>query len=541
MHYNLTLPEKLSGGAPERGLSVRMNFVLLGAILLLGIAIRYYQLGYFSIWYDEGFTINYAYNFAWSLRFLSVDLSSDPPLLPAMTHFWYRLALSQGLTPGSESFDAFIRLLPFAFSVALLPLVYVLTRMLVADARVALAATLICALSPYHLFYAQELKPYSLYAMLVVAAAILHLQALRSDKTWIWLCYGLLLTLSLYSHFIAAWNILLFNAHVIFVQIQEKKIRWGWVYSQVAAFLLCLPVIVMAARISGIYENATTIYALSPDLKQPFISFKTFFAGYSAAVGFYHAIFLLALALLGVGLFYMRKRPVHLGFYLFYGALPIVGNVVFWQLRTLPIYEHRLFIVCSVYVFIVVAYAVFQLPRKAQYAVLAAYIILTPIFLFDYYRQNFHPLETHRMGVRQKVDSRSVAAYLREAASEENAVILHAAHFTFYPMRHYLWGTDFAQHNVYHDEGELHGTLGSYPHRPLWESYQALPVYLGEATAGHNEIWFVQSWWEPHETPEHVARMLDWLEAEFRVVDSHEFYGITLHQYRRPSVEGMAY
>ena len=502
-------------------------FILLFLISLLAILIRLHGLGRFSIWYDEGFTINYAFNFVWSLQFLSVDITSDPPLLPFMVHFWYHFGLYLGLTPGTETFDMYLRLLPFSFSVITVPLVYCLALLVIKDKTVALLGAFLCAISPYHLFYAQELKPYSLYTVLILGAAIYHLKALKSDKTIHWLMFSLLISLGLYSHFIAAWNILLFNFHVIAIQVLDKKIRWKWVYSQILAGIVCLPVILMAARISTIYENATTIYSIRPDFKQPFLTFKTFFAGYGASMGFYHLIFIVSLVLFVAGLFLLRKNKRLVLFFLYYGCLPIFGNVLFWQIRTLPIYEHRLFIVCSIYCFILIGFTINMLPRYAKYAIGAIYIILAPIFLIDYYNQNLHPLETHRMGVRYKVDNRSAAAFIAENI-QDNEIVVHATHFTYYPFIYYLINNPVHQCNIYVDHGELEGTLGSYPNVNLWNTYGALPVQIADATYNYSGIWFVISWWEPHETPPHIVNMQHWLSENYMELGTYEFDGIKI-------------
>jgi mannosyltransferase len=128
-------------------------------ILMGGFALRLYQLGAQSLWYDE--TVS-AYLASKSIPELIAHTAGDihPPGYYLLLHLWTRLA-------GSSEFAlAFFSLF---FGVLLIPLTYSLARRLMGR-TVALWSALLVAVSPYNLWYSQEVRMYTLGAALGLVA-----------------------------------------------------------------------------------------------------------------------------------------------------------------------------------------------------------------------------------------------------------------------------------------------------------------------------------------------------------------------------------
>ncbi len=124
-------------------------------IIMGGFALRLYQLGAQSLWYDE--TVS-AYLASKSIPALITHTAGDihPPGYYLLLHAWARLA------GNSEFALAFFSLF---FGVLLIPLTYTLARRLMGR-TVALWSTLLVAISPYNLWYSQEVRMYTLGAAL---------------------------------------------------------------------------------------------------------------------------------------------------------------------------------------------------------------------------------------------------------------------------------------------------------------------------------------------------------------------------------------
>lgn len=198
---------------------VKKRHTLLLLILLIGLALRLYRLGVDSLWYDE--TVS-AFLAAEPVSELIGHTARDihPPGYYLLLHFWTAAA------GHSEFALAFFSLI---WGVLLIPLTYRLARRLV-DPPTAAWSALLVALSPYHIWYSQEVRMYTLGAALGMITAYCGLYVLAStggpDKyalqksiksgsnRFFWLGYVLSAALGLYTLYYFAF--LLLAIHAIF-------------------------------------------------------------------------------------------------------------------------------------------------------------------------------------------------------------------------------------------------------------------------------------------------------------------------------------
>ncbi len=147
-----------SGGAP---------WLAPAAIMLLGLALRLFRLGADSIWYDEGVSL-YLANL--SIPALIAHTAGDihPPLYYAALHLWLAAAGHSQFAAAFFSLFCGILLIPATFVTA--------QRLL--GRNVAVLAALLVALSPYHLWYSQEMRMYTLGALLALLSFYFLLRAL---------------------------------------------------------------------------------------------------------------------------------------------------------------------------------------------------------------------------------------------------------------------------------------------------------------------------------------------------------------------------
>jgi uncharacterized membrane protein len=101
-------------------------------------------------------------------------------------------------------------------SVAALFLVWLLARALFADARAGWLAAALMAVSPLHVRYAQEARPYALWSLAVLAASVLLLRARRRGTWGGWVAYAVAAAAALHTHLL---SLLVLLAHAVFVAL----------------------------------------------------------------------------------------------------------------------------------------------------------------------------------------------------------------------------------------------------------------------------------------------------------------------------------
>ena len=150
-------------------------------ILLGGTALRLFRLGADSLWYDETVSTYLAGSPLLELiRHTAGDI--HPPLYYALLRGWlllmgYGSGRADPAGIGLEFSAAFFSLF---FGVALIALAYALARR-VADRRVALVAAAAVAVSPYNVWYSQEVRMYTLGAALGAVVVYALLRAVQAS------------------------------------------------------------------------------------------------------------------------------------------------------------------------------------------------------------------------------------------------------------------------------------------------------------------------------------------------------------------------
>ncbi|HPO13445.1 MAG TPA: glycosyltransferase family 39 protein [Candidatus Hydrogenedentes bacterium] len=512
--------------------------MILMAIILFGALLRLYGLWVPSLWYDEGCTFAQSQSLTLSLDFINTETISDPPLPIAMTGLWkWILSHCSSLPPYSPTSDFLLHLLPCVLSILSLPLTYCAGKALLKNDAAAIIATFLCAISPFQIYYAQELKAYAHFLVVWLGAFYCFIKVLENDRPRHWIGMVLLQILSMYTHFFSVWNIFLFNLYFALMLFQHREKLVKWTLSQAVVLLFTLPMILLVYEWSFIFNSITlNSWSVRPDAKTAFITFKTFFAGYSASSLVYWPLFAMTAVLFLSGLFALRRKKSVVLMILLQTVFLILLNVLVWRMRNFPFYEHRVFIFAAAIVYMTVAYGIVALPHKV---LRTGIVILICLFTFpalrDYYVQNLHPMQTHRMGVRYKVDNRDAAAYIASQWKPGDKVG-HTSSFTLMPFRVYLPGAPQAFLRL--SEEELFGFLASLPADKLWSRYGIAPVRAESFTQDAPRVWLVESWWEPRELAPSVLNLRGWFDTHFTRVSSQAFDGVTTYLYVRKPQSG---
>ena len=129
-----------------------------------------------------------------TIKGLAVEEPQLPPLYFTMVRFWVQWFGSSVVW--TRSLSAIFSLLAF-------PCLYWMCRQLFESPITAWLAIALIAISPFHLLYAQEARPYSLWLTTILLSNAALLSAMRLRTKLRWIIYAVTLSLSFYTHLLS--------------------------------------------------------------------------------------------------------------------------------------------------------------------------------------------------------------------------------------------------------------------------------------------------------------------------------------------------
>ncbi|MFC1682630.1 glycosyltransferase family 39 protein [Candidatus Zixiibacteriota bacterium] len=417
----------------------------LALILLLGTVLRLWRLGNQSFWWDEVYSATLS---AKSLGAVIPRFGQTPTLYHILLHFW--LYLGQG--------DVWIRLLSVLFGVIGLWLIYLLGKSLL-DARHGLLCAFLVAISPFHIWYSQEARMYSLLTLLSVASMVFFVKFLKEDKRG--MVYGWVLTtgLAVYTHYYAAFAIVAQFLFLIFF-LPRYRSRWPRILSAMGIMALFILPIVILMLFGDQLANACAVGAGGNPV-QIFSFPYTFFAfsmGFSygpsiaelhrsatfATVRPYLGQILPALLLFAIlfiaGLRSLWRERERFVFLLLYMLVPIVGAVLFSMLWPQLSFNVRYASTAlAAYILILARGLLAWRSKFVRWMFMALLVVFVLLSLHGHFYQDRYAKEDHRS-----------AAEFISAYAEQGDVILttHQIPFTYYyrgplTVRSLFWSPKF--------------------------------------------------------------------------------------------------
>lgn len=228
-------------------------------ILLTGTILRAYHLGDAPYSLDELFSIKHA-----SLPFMdiisNVDNEPHPPFYYILLHFW------MGIFGSSEIAT---RSLSVLFGVVSIYLMWCLGTLLF-NRETGLIASLILAISSFHIRYSQESRMYSLMVMLTLVSMYFFVKMQGGKDHKYYPYYLISSTLLLYSHIYGIFIILAQNFYVAIILFTSltrgKNIRKSpakgfsiknWIVLQSILFVVFIPwLLVLGSQIMGVNDGS---------------------------------------------------------------------------------------------------------------------------------------------------------------------------------------------------------------------------------------------------------------------------------------------
>jgi len=340
-------------------------FAILGSEELMTIKI---------IWYDEAYSSYFAqHGLGDVVRLSGVD--STPMFFYLLLWVWQKIA---GLSV------VLLALLPFVFSVAAIPVVYLLGKQIFNHKTGLWAAWFFC-ISALNVDYATELRAYSLLVLLT-SLSMLFWWRLRDKKSWKNLLgYILFSLLVMYTHYT---GFALVGAQALLMFLYWKKDRLKTIGVHLLIALMYVPQLFLFQRWSDIFGNKDILMV-------PYFSRAFSHGDLNAVFGFFYSIVFgqFAYYYLWTGFFgllvfggyvYLLKRKwsdVKLRCLL---LMPSIGFVLLAALKF--IYAPKYFIVWTIPVCLILAYLINSwTKRRYQHVfVVGVSFVLLIFVIFGY-------------------------------------------------------------------------------------------------------------------------------------------------------------
>ncbi len=262
--------------------------LLLGAVLLVGLFLRFYDLGAESIWLDEASSINESRLTVQGIA----DASNQPPLYFLFLRGWIFLFGTSEIA---------IRSLSAIFGVLAVWLVFLSGKALY-NPRVGLIGAFLASFAYIPIVYSQDARAYSLLLLLSLLSYWFFIIIIRTDRKWSYPGYLFAGILLIYTHFYGLFIIL--SQIVFFLIFFRRYPAQRWKYFTAAAVLVAalIPfVLLLKGRMSSIASNGFWIP------RPNFSSLRETFINFSAAGPARYAVCALFILLAILGFLAVRR------------------------------------------------------------------------------------------------------------------------------------------------------------------------------------------------------------------------------------------
>jgi 4-amino-4-deoxy-L-arabinose transferase-like glycosyltransferase len=162
------------------------------ALTVIGIFLRFYNLGFNSLWLDEASTYTISVKSFADIWQVTASGEFNPPLFYWVEHVMLMFG----------NIEVILRFIPALLGVLTIPLFYLIGKEFL-DRNAGIIAAAACTVSPFLIYYSQEARAYMMMLFFVALATIFFLRAMKSGSLIHWVLFGVFSALAFWSHFYA--------------------------------------------------------------------------------------------------------------------------------------------------------------------------------------------------------------------------------------------------------------------------------------------------------------------------------------------------
>lgn len=499
--------------------SVAPRHALLG-VVLVGALVRLYGLGIESLWTDELITLEFI------RRYSAVELLVEIPLnQPHLPLYYVLLDLWAGAFGTSATA---LRLLSALFSILAIPVLYLVGRDLFEETA-GLVAALIFALTQFHVYHAQEVRMYSLVALLSLVSLWLFVRLFEETTRGTAVAYVLATLALLLTHPFAALVVLAEGGYVAFRVLSGQSVPRSLAVGTGLVVAVLAPIgVVLLSRVGlgGTSSPFPYIPPATPRLvarvvlqffAQTSIFLATVFVGVLVAGNLTLGLTdgCISKSLSRSPRATLRELRERVSFssapgvellVVWLGATLLVPVVVSWVL--FPVFWPRYVLPASLGLYLLVGRGVSRLQRPPLRIAMVVLLLvaIAPVTAYD--------LTTD---TREQWDE--ATAYIEQEA-DSGALVVVADQIAERGVEHYRTRSDLQVEGVV--------VPGSGTGRT-----PATDGEIRRLLAGHDEVWLVLSHTD-RSTEKHLKRVVG---RDYQQKGERKFVGVTVYRYERGAQE----
>lgn len=378
-----------------------------------------------------------------------------------------------------------------------LPLIYVWGRKLF-GVQVGILAMALLAWNPYHLWYSQEVRMYSLLVMLIMAALWVFAWALEKGGIGRWLLWLVLTSTCFYVH---VFGVLVIPLQGIWFLLRPHwRQRWRAYGLALAALILpYLPLVWWQWKLL-VNPNFRTGHPFVPLGQMLLILFTAQIQGIPQRYGVWG--FLPVFFFLLAGVFLSRQQWRARGLLAVWWLFPPVALFII-SLFT-PIFTDRYLIWILPALLLILAWGAYQVWMLKRAVAVVLLLLLAAFQGWAGWTQSHVPI---------KSDFRSAAAYVTSHRQEGDALLFLIPYIRFTYQ--------------YYDPGPYPWLDAPYANREADASL--LPDRLQSATASYDGIWVIES---EADFYDRKGLIQAWLQTHGTLADEAHFARVNVYYYR---------
>lgn len=198
-------------------------------IVLFGSALRLYQIGRESLWFDELFPL-WASGLQLKDLLVEVPASGHPPLYYLIGHLWFAISTN----------DIWVRMISLIAGITTIPVMYLLGRELYSK-KTGLWSAALATASPFLIWYSREATDYSLLIALSAVSIYFLARCANSGGAGNWAGYVISTMAALFTHYYAFFLVPAEIPFFFLVAGDWRKLFKSWLVSETILFILLIP------------------------------------------------------------------------------------------------------------------------------------------------------------------------------------------------------------------------------------------------------------------------------------------------------------
>jgi len=230
-------------------------FQALIVLTIAGIFLRFYNLGYNSLWLDEATTYTISsQSFAGIWQTIAAG-EFNPPLFYWVEHVMLLLGNS----------EVILRFVPAVLGILSIPVFYLVGKEFL-DRNTGIIAAAACTVSPFLIYYSQEARAYTMMLFFVALATLFFLKAMKSGNRVHWALFGIFSALGFWTHFYAIVMIAALVLYALIIWAPKIRTELNNLKLLVAGVIvfavLCLPLILVTISLFATRTSSAPTFGL---------------------------------------------------------------------------------------------------------------------------------------------------------------------------------------------------------------------------------------------------------------------------------------